>query len=107
MAYKILGQSAPANTSNVDLYTVGAGKSTVISTLHIANVTGSPATCRVYVRNAGATAADSNAFAKDVTIAANSIWAATEGITLNAADVITVQSSIANALTFHAFGNES
>jgi hypothetical protein len=41
-----------------------------------------------------------------VTIAANSIFALSEGITLAATDVVTVQSSVANALTFTAFGSE-
>lgn len=105
-AYKVLGQAAPANTSNADLLTVGSGKSVVISTLHIANVSGSAATARVYIRVAGAAAADSNALFKDVSVPANSMYAFTEGITLAATDVLTVQSGTANALTFHAFGSE-
>lgn len=105
--FKVLGQSAPANTSNADLYTVGAGKSTVISTLHVANVTATAATASIYVRVAGATAADSNALFKDLSIPANGMYAFTEGITLSAADVITVQSGTGSALTFQAFGQEN
>lgn len=105
--YKVLGQAAPANTSNADLITVGTGKSQIISTLHIANVTGTAATARVYVRVAGAAAADSNAFLKDVSVPANGIYAFTMGITLAATDVVTVQSGTGSALTFHAFGQEN
>lgn len=105
-AYKVLGQAAPANTSNANLYTVPAATSAVISTLHIANVTATAATATVYVRIAGATAADSNALFKTLTIPANSLYAFTEGITLATTDVITVQSGTASALTFHAFGSE-
>lgn len=105
-AYKVLGQSAPANTSNADLYTVGSGKSAVISTLHIANVTGSAVAATVYVRVAGATAVDSNALFKSLSVPANGVYAFTEGITLAATDVLTVQSATANALTFMAFGSE-
>jgi hypothetical protein len=36
----------------------------------------------------------------------NSTITMTLGITLNAGDIITVRSGTANALTFHAFGNE-
>lgn len=104
--YKILGQSAPADTNNADLYTVGAGKSAVISTLTIANVTGSAATARVFARVAGATAAAGNALVYDVSVAANSTTALTLGITLAATDVITVRSSVTSALTFQAFGSE-
>lgn len=105
--YKVLGQAAPANTSNADLYTVGAGKSAIISTLAIANVTGSSAKARVYCRIAGASAAAGNAVAYDVTIAGNSTTALTLGITLAATDIITVQTDTANALTFTAFGQEN
>lgn len=105
-AYKILGQSAPANTSNADLITVGAGKSQVISTLVIANTTASAATYRVFARIAGAAAAVSNALVYDATCLGNTTTALTLGVTLAATDVLTIQSGTANALTFTAFGSE-
>ena len=104
--YKILGQSAPANTSNADIYTVPSLTSTVVSTLHIANVTATDATARVFVRIAGATAAVSNAAVYDVSIPANSFLGLTEGWTLATTDVITVRSGTASALTFTLFGSE-
>jgi hypothetical protein len=104
--YKILGQSAPADTSNADLYTVGSGKSAVISTVHIANVTGTAAKVRVFARIAGATAGVGNALVYDVSIAANSFLALTTGITLAATDVLTVRSETSNAITFTVFGSE-
>lgn len=104
--YKILGQSAPANTSNADLITVGASKSQIISTLNVANTTGTAATTRVFARIAGAAAAASNALLYDVIIPANSAASFTLGITLAATDVITIQTGTANALTFTAFGTE-
>ena len=105
-AYKVLGQSAPDNTSATTLYTVPSATSAVVSTLHVANVTGTAATATVYIRVAGATAADSNALFKSLSVPANSIYAFTEGITLATTDVITVQTGTANALTFMAFGSE-
>jgi len=105
--YKVLGQAAPANTSNVDLYTVGAGKSAVISTLTITNDTGSAATARIFVRVGGATASAANALVYDTSFAANSVTGLTFGITLAATDVITVQTGTSNALTFMAFGQEN
>jgi hypothetical protein len=106
IAYKILGQSAPANTSNANVYTVPSATSAVVSTIHIANVTNTAATARVFARIAGATAAAGNALAYDVSVAANSFVALTEGITLATTDIITVQTGTSNALTFTVFGSE-
>jgi hypothetical protein len=105
--FKVLGQSAPTNTSNADLYTVGSGKSAVVSTLSITNTTGTAATARVFVRVAGATAATSNALVYDTSMAANSVTALTIGVTLAATDVVTVQTGTGNALTFQLFGQEN
>lgn len=104
--YKVLGQSAPADTNNADLYTVPAATSAVVSTVHIANVTATAATARIFVRIAGAAAGVGNALAYDVSIAANSLFALSEGITLGAGDIISVRSSTGAALTFTTFGSE-
>jgi hypothetical protein len=104
--YKVLGQAAPANTSNADLYTVPADTQAVVSTLQVANVTAEEATCRIYVRISGAAAANSNAVAFDLSVPAQSVVALTTGMTLGATDVITVRSSVSNALTFSLFGSE-
>jgi hypothetical protein len=104
--YKVLGQSAPANTSNANLYTVPSATEAVISTISITNTTALGAIGRIFVRPDAAAAATSNAIVYDMTFPANSVIALTLGITLNAADVITVQTGTANALTFQAFGSE-
>lgn len=104
--YKVLGQSAPANTSNADLYTVPAATEAVISTLFVSNTTSTDATCRIFIRVGGAAAAASNALVYDGTVAANDFVAVTTGITLAATDVITIQSGTADALTFQLFGSE-
>jgi len=106
VTYKVLGQSAPTGTTNVDLYTVPSSTSTVVSTLNVANLTATEATFSVYVRVAGATAAGANTLLKDVPLAANSLFSATQGITLGAADVLTVSTATADALSFQAFGSE-
>jgi hypothetical protein len=105
-AYKILGQGSPSNTSNLDIITVGSGKSQVISSIIIANGTASAATCRVFARIAGAAAAQTNALLYDVSVAGNSTFTVTAGITLAATDVLTVRSGTGSALTFTAFGSE-
>ena len=104
--YKILGQAAPADTLNADLYTVPASTETIVSSLAIANVTATDATYNIYVRDAGAAAADGNKLVGGATATANTTTTIGIGITLSATDVITVQSGTASALTFHAFGTE-
>lgn len=105
-AYKILGQAAPADTSNADLYTVPPATSAVISTLMISNTTSAEATCRVFARQSGSAASTENAIIYDGPVSGNDFKAITVGITLAAADIITVQSGTADALTFQAFGSE-
>jgi hypothetical protein len=104
--YKVLGQSAPADTSNANLYTVPAATSAVVSTISITNDSAAAATGRVFIRIAGAAAGLTNALVYDTSFAANSTTALTFGITLAATDVITVQTGTANSLTFMAFGSE-
>ena len=104
-AYKVLGQSAPSATTNTDIYTVGAGKQAIVSTITIANRSASARTYRIAVRPAGATLANQHYIAYDVAIAANDTTALTLGITLTATDVVTVYVSAAD-LSFGIFGSE-
>lgn len=106
MAKKVLGQSNPAATTATTLYTVPAGKSAVISTLVIANLSSTAATYRVAVRVAGAALANSQYIAYDVALSGNDSTALTLGITLAATDVVTIYASTAN-VTFTAFGDEA
>lgn len=104
--YKILGQTEPGTTSNADLYTVPASTEAIVSTIVVANTSGTDTTFRIFVRDGGVTAATGNAIAYDTAISANSQAAFTLGLTLSATDVITVQSATGAALTFSAFGSE-
>lgn len=103
--YKVLGQSNPAATTATTLYTVPASTQTVVSTVVIANLAASAATFRIACRVNGATLANSQYVAYDITVGASDSTALTLGLTLGAADVITVYASTAN-LTFTAFGSE-
>ena len=105
ITYRVLGQAAPAATTNTDLYTVGAGKSAVISTLTVCNRSASSATYRIAVRPSGAPLANEDYIAYDTTIVGNDTVALTLGITLAATDIITVYAS-ANTLSFNLFGSE-
>jgi len=108
VAYSILGQASPANTSNAALFSLTPAHSYVISSLVVANVTSSAATCRVFAQKAGAAAGVTNAILYDVSIPGNSTATFTLGITLSAAnsDAINIQTGTANALTFTAFGSD-
>ena len=104
--YKVLGQSVPGNTNATDVYTVPSATSTVVSTIVVANITGTNYTYRIAIRPAGASIANQHYLAYDVTCAANDSVTLTLGITLAATDVITVRSSNATSLVFNVFGCE-
>jgi hypothetical protein len=103
--YKVLGQSNPAATTATTLYTVPTATEAVVSTIVIANLTATAATFRIAIRPNGATLANSQYIAYDITVGASDSTALTLGITMDAADIITVYASTAN-LTFTAFGSE-
>jgi len=103
--YKVLGQSYPAATTPTDLYTVGAGKSVILSTLSVCNTSASAATFRVAIRPAGEALANKHYIAYGATVTPNDTNFITVGITLAATDVITVYSS-AQSLVFNVFGTE-
>ncbi len=103
--YKVLGQVAPSATTATTLYTVGAGKSAVVSTIAVANRGGTSATYHIAIRVAGSALSDEEYIAYDATVTANNSTFITIGVTLAATDVITVYASNAN-LSFNAFGSE-
>lgn len=104
--HKVLGQSAPANTNNADLYTVPSATQAIVSSITVANITTTAATFRVAVRPAGASIANQHWVAYDVSLGGADSITLTLGITLAATDVLTVRSGTANALAFAAFGVE-
>ena len=104
-AYKILGQSAPGATTDTDLYTVPSATESVISTIIIANRASSAGTFRIALRPDGNAISNAYYIAYDVPIAANDSTTLTLGITLDAADVVTVQCSSAD-MTVSIFGTE-
>ena len=103
--YKVLAQSAPSATTNTDVYTVGAGKQAIVSTITVCNRSATARTYRIAVRPAGATLANQHYIAYDVTVAASDTTPLTLGISLQATDVITVYASTAD-LSFGVFGTE-
>ena len=103
--YKVLGQLAPSATTATTLYTVPSATEAVVSTIVVANRAATAATYRIAIRPNGATLANEHYIAYDVTVGASDSTTLTLGLTLDAADVITIYASTAN-LTFSAFGSE-
>ena len=103
--YKVLAQSAPSATTNTDVYTVGSGKSAVVSTITVCNRAASAATYRIAIRVAGSALSNEEYIAYDATVPANDTISLTIGVTLAATDVVTVYASTAN-LSINIFGSE-
>lgn len=103
--YKVLAQSAPSATTNTDVYTVGSGKSAVVSTITVANRSAVAVTYRIAVRPAAATLANQHYIAYDSNVPSNDTISLTIGVTLAATDVVTVYASTAN-LSINLFGAE-
>ena len=103
--YKVLGQSNPAATTAVALYTVPAATQTIVSTVVVTNQAATAGTYRIAVRVAGATLATNQYIAYDVSLPANASDTLTLGLTLGATDVVTVYASSAT-FSFSAFGSE-
>ena len=103
--YKVLGQSNPSATTATSLYTVPAATQAIVSTITVCNQAASAATYRIAVRVNGAALAASQYIAYDVSLPANASDTLTLGVTLGAADIITVYASTAT-MSFAAFGSE-
>ena len=88
MASKILGQAAPAATTDTDLYVVPAFMQATSSTLAVCNRSGSAVAYRVATRPAGAAIAPQHYIAYGTELAANSSDYYTIGMTLAAAPLM-------------------
>ena len=102
---KVLDQTAPSAASLTDGYTVPASTSAVVSTLVVANRSGTPTAFRVSVAPAGAGDSVEQYLYYDIAIDGNDTFAATIGITLETTDVVRVYATLAT-LSFTLFGSE-
>ena len=104
-SYKVLGQAIPSPQSNVDLYTVPAGTSAIISTVNVCNQSLSNVTFRVSIRPAGVTGTSKHFIVYDSPLPAQDTMALSLGMSLGNTDVITAYSYQGN-VSFAAFGTE-
>jgi hypothetical protein len=103
--YKVLGQSNPSATTNTNLYTVPAQKDAILSSIVVTNQAGTSATYRIAIRPDGETIAAKHYIAYDRTIGANATETHTIGVTMDAADIVTIYAST-GTMSFNAFGVE-
>lgn len=106
-AYKVAGQVAPAANQDTVLFTVGALKQFLGSTLNIVNrnTAGAMSSFRVAVVPAGETLAAKHYIEYEKLINARDSKRLTIGMTLNAGDTVVVRASSAD-LSFTLFGSE-
>jgi glucose-6-phosphate dehydrogenase assembly protein OpcA len=103
--YKVLAQSAPSATTATDIYTVPSSTAAIVSSIVVANRATTAASYRIAIRPNGASLANQHYIAYDVNVAGGDSTTLTIGITMDAADVVTVYASTAN-LSFNIFGSE-
>jgi hypothetical protein len=102
--YKILGQSAPAATTETLAYT--AGNQAVLSSITICNQAATSATFRIAVRPAAdLTTTQKHWIVYGSTVAANDSTIITPGITLATGDKVFVYAST-TTMSFSVFGTE-
>ena len=102
--YKVLGQLATASTSG-DLYTVPSATEAVVSTINVVNTGTTDSTISIAIRKDGASIATNQYIINGLILNPKVTLAYTSGLTLDAADVITVISTN-NDCAFSAFGSE-
>jgi len=104
--YKILGQAKPAISTTDNIYTVGAGKQAVVSTVMICNQNLTQAsTYSVLVVPSGVVAADKHYVYREKMIDPRDTDTHKLGIGLAEGDMIKVFSSTGN-VSFSVFGTE-
>jgi hypothetical protein len=105
LTYKVLGQEIPAPQSNVNLYTVPAGTSAIISTVNVCNQSLSNVSFRLSVRPAGVSGTSKHYIVYDSPLPAQDTMALSLGMTLGNSDVITAW-TFQGGISFTVFGTE-
>lgn len=101
--YKILGQST-GSLSDVNLYTVPIGSSSILSTVTICNTSTTASAYRLAAIPSGSTLANKHYIAYETNIGSNDTTALTLGITLGSEDKLNIYGS--GSLSFSVFGSQ-
>jgi hypothetical protein len=102
---KVLAQSNPLAATLTDAYTVPASTSAVVSTLFVANRSGTGTSYRVSVAIAGAADNLKQYIYYDVPLDGNDTFGSTTGMSLGAGDIVRVYATLAT-LSFTLMGAE-
>lgn len=102
---KVLGQSYPTAATATTLYTASTASGSIVSTINVANLSGTADVIRLAIRPAGATLANQHYQAYGVSVPANGVFTWTVGATLANTDVVTIYSTNGTC-AFSAFGQE-
>ena len=103
--HKVLGQINPAAATLTTLYTVPSATSAICSTLSVCNTSATGTTYRVAVRIAGAAISTPQYLICDNAIAGNDSVLLTIGVSMAAADVVSVYAGT-DTIAFNLFGVE-
>jgi hypothetical protein len=103
--YKVLGQSNPAANTLTTAYTVPSLTEAVVSTIVVTNLGPTSTTYRIAIQKDGASIAQEMYIAYDISVPPLDSLALTLGVTINAADVVSVE-SYSGLVNFHIFGSE-
>lgn len=104
---KQLGQSRPANTTAVSIYSPGANTTAIITHIFVCNTTGNTPTFRIFSDDDGTTYDQTTALYYDTALAANETKRIPCFIAMNDSNGnLAVRTSAANEITFTVYGTE-
>jgi len=104
-SYKVLGQVQPSANTLTTAYTVPSSTEAVVSTIVVTNLGPTATTYRIAIRPNGESIALKHYIAYDISIPTLDSLALTLGVTLDAADVVSVE-SYSGLVNFNVFGSE-
>ena len=94
--YKSPVQVEPAANTYTTLYTVPASTQAIFSAINVCNTASVDATFRIAFRPGGAALEDKNHIIYDATIAGNDTYMINQGMSMGAADILSVRASTAS-----------
>lgn len=103
--YKVLGQEKPAANTLTTAYTVPSSTEAVISTIVVTNIGPAATTYRIAIRKNGNSITSAMYIAYDASVPTLDSVVLTIGVTLDAADIISVE-SYSGLVNFNIFGSE-
>jgi hypothetical protein len=94
--YKSPVQVEPAANTYTTLYTVPSATQAIFSAINVCNTSSVDATFRIAFRPGGAALEDKNHIIYDATIAGNDTYMINQGMSMGAADILSVRASTAS-----------